>query len=161
MWKSDGITILMVWAMVDCLSAFIWWYSIRIWYLGCVWLSFDGVTYQFGNRIGYSSYLVEWCPDLTSGARDLTDLRCIVLCKPFCSAKEHIGEFVWWIVWCWSASWGIRLMGICFGNLTTFALRLLGCGLKVVWTTKVGEERFLGTPNPLKYLGKPFWFSSS
>ena len=46
-------------AMVDCLVAFIWWCNILIWYLGWLWLSFDGVTSQFGDRIGYSSYLVE------------------------------------------------------------------------------------------------------
>ena len=41
---------------------------------------------------------MEWYPDLTSGVEDLTDLRCIVFCKPFWRAKEHIGEFVWWII---------------------------------------------------------------
>ena len=45
--------------MVDCLLAFIWWCNILIWYLEWLWLSFDGVTSQFGDRIGYSSYLVE------------------------------------------------------------------------------------------------------
>ena len=60
-----------------------------------MWLSFGGVTYQFGIWIGYSSYLVDWYPDLTSGVKDLTDLRCNVWCKPFRSAKEHSGEFVW------------------------------------------------------------------
>ena len=134
-WKSDGMTILMVWAMVACLSAFIWWYNIRIWYLGWMWLSFDGVTYQFGSWIGYSSYLVEWYPDLTSGMKDL---RCIVLCKLFCRAKKHIGEFVWWIVWCWRASWGIRLLWICFEKLSQ-QFRLTAPCCDVCWTLKVGE----------------------
>ena len=33
-----------LWAMVDCLSAFIWWCNILIWYLDWLWLSFGGVT---------------------------------------------------------------------------------------------------------------------
>ena len=135
----------MVWAMVDCLSAFIWWYNIRIWYLGWMWLSFDGVTYQFGSWIGYSSYLVEWYPDLTSGMKDL---RCIVLCKLFWRAKEHIGEFVWWIVWCCRASWGIRLLWICFEKLSQ-QFRLTAPCCDVCWTLEPWRwENKVGFPEP-------------
>ena len=79
------------------------------------------------------------------------------------------------VLQCWGALWWICLVrslmlkrimlnsfdGNSFDDLITFRLTALCCEMKVVWATEVRVRGFWETPNPLKYLGKPFWFSSS